>query len=155
MSHAYPEIFQGPRQSSPGSARSGEASPSRLRGQSGHHRELDRPGGIPGDWVALAPTGAEITTVTRWIDAGGAATGSTTFVGGLASPGSYVARTLSNNTYVLVSQSPALDVRSRRTWRGQRFAGLRLRAGLPGAGGAAAATAATRSTIALPDIVRL
>jgi hypothetical protein len=66
--------------------------------------------GVPLDWVALAPAGSAMTTVTRWLYAGSAASGSLTFTLGLSTPGSYVARTFSNDTYTLVQESAAFTV---------------------------------------------
>lgn len=68
---------------------------------------------LPGnaqDWIALAPAGSPVTTTTRWVYTGGTAMGSTTFVSGLPSPGSYVARAFQNDTYVLLGESPVFTV---------------------------------------------
>lgn len=66
--------------------------------------------GAPGDWIALAPDGSGPTTVTRWVYAGGAAAGSTTFAGGLLAPGTYVARTFVDDSYNQVQESAAFTV---------------------------------------------
>jgi len=62
------------------------------------------------DWIALAPQGAGATTVTRWVYTGGASSGSTTFVGGLATAGSYVARAFLNDTYTMLGESAVFTV---------------------------------------------
>lgn len=68
---------------------------------------------LPGnaqDWIALAPSGSSLTTVTRWVYTGGAVTGMTTFAFGLSAPGDYVARAFANNTYSLVGESAPFTV---------------------------------------------
>jgi hypothetical protein len=66
--------------------------------------------GTAGDWIALAPTGSPLTAATRWVYTGGLSAGTTTFIGGLGADGTYVARTFSNNSYSLVSQSASFRV---------------------------------------------
>jgi hypothetical protein len=66
--------------------------------------------GVPGDWVAIAPQGSPMTTITRWVYAGSQTAGSTTFVEGVSSAGTYVARTFSDNTYNLIVESSAFTV---------------------------------------------
>lgn len=65
--------------------------------------------GAPGDWVALAAMDSPLTEVARWAYAESAAAGSTTFTGGLPE-GLYIARTFSNNTYNLISESAVFAV---------------------------------------------
>jgi hypothetical protein len=66
--------------------------------------------GAAGDWVALAPSSSPLTAATRWVYTGGLSAGTTTFIGGLGADGTYVARTFSNNSYSLVSQSASFRV---------------------------------------------
>lgn len=68
--------------------------------------------GMPGnanDWIALAPAGSPMTSVTKWAYIGGAASGSRTLEG-LVPGGSYVARGFDNDTYTLVGESDPFDV---------------------------------------------
>ena len=61
------------------------------------------------DWVAIAPAGSAMTSVTRWAYTGGAASGSAQ-LSGPATGGSYVARGFSNDTYTLEGESAAFTV---------------------------------------------
>lgn len=69
--------------------------------------------GLPGnanDWIALAPDGSADTTALLWVYTGGQAAGSTTFVGGLGTAGSYVARAFEDDSYNKLGESTAFDV---------------------------------------------
>lgn len=63
----------------------------------------------PKNWVAYAPAGSPDTTVTRWAYTGGLAAGSLTFEG-TVTPGMYVARTFSNDTYTKTGESAVFVV---------------------------------------------
>lgn len=67
----------------------------------------DMPGNL--DWVAIAPDGSDLLTVSHWAYTGGAAAGTTTFTTGEV-PGSYVARAFTNDGYDLVVESAAFTV---------------------------------------------
>jgi hypothetical protein len=69
--------------------------------------------GLPGnanDWIALAPQGSADTSVTLWVYTGGQVSGSTTFTGGLATAGSYVARAFEDDSYNRLGESTAFNV---------------------------------------------
>ncbi len=64
--------------------------------------------GLPGnanDWVALAPAGSDVTTVTSYVYTGGAAGGSHVF-SGPGTPGNYVVRTFLDDSYSMVAEAP-------------------------------------------------
>ncbi|MFN0247151.1 MAG: hypothetical protein ACKV2T_09585 [Kofleriaceae bacterium] len=67
------------------------------------------PGG-PDDWVALAPAGSAPTVFTSWMYTGGAVDGSVVFSQGVASAGTYVARTFAPNSYVVSGESAPFTV---------------------------------------------
>jgi hypothetical protein len=69
--------------------------------------------GLPGnanDWIAIAPDGSADTSVLLWVYTAGQAAGSTTFVGGLGSAGSYVVRAFENDSYTRLGESAAFTV---------------------------------------------
>jgi hypothetical protein len=57
------------------------------------------------DWIALAPAGSPVTTVTRWAYVTTAAAAGTQQLEGPVPGGSYVARAFDNNTYTLMGES--------------------------------------------------
>jgi hypothetical protein len=69
---------------------------------------------LPGnakDWVALAPSGSPVTTVSTWVYTGGAVNGNTLFnVAGTLPAGTYVARAFVNDSNTLIAESPAFPV---------------------------------------------
>lgn len=66
--------------------------------------------GNPGDYVALAPAGSAVSTISKWLFSGGTVNGSRTFAPGLPNVGMYVARTFSPNTYIMSGQSVPFEV---------------------------------------------
>ncbi len=56
------------------------------------------------DWIAIAPSGSPLTTVSKWAYTGGGASGSTTLVNPLTA-GTYVARAFDAGTYTLMGES--------------------------------------------------
>jgi acid phosphatase type 7 len=64
--------------------------------------------GNPTDWIALAPTGSALTTVTRWAYVA-TASGSRAFESPVAG-GSYVARAFKNDRYALMGESDPFTV---------------------------------------------
>lgn len=65
--------------------------------------------GNANDYVAIAPDGSPLTTITRWVYTGGAASGSH-LLEGPAAGGSYVARAFDNDSYTLMGESDAFTV---------------------------------------------
>lgn len=66
---------------------------------------------LPGnasDWVGLAPSGSEPTSVVKWVSTGGASSSSYTF-SGLAN-GTFVARAFAEDTYTVVAESNEFSV---------------------------------------------
>ena len=61
------------------------------------------------DWVAIAPAGSPLTTITKWTYTNGAASGSVQLEGP-GSGGSYVARGFSNDSYTLQGESDPFTV---------------------------------------------
>ncbi len=60
--------------------------------------------GTATDWVAIAPSGSPLTTVSRWAYTGGGASGSKTLANPLTA-GTYVARAFDADTYTLMGES--------------------------------------------------
>jgi len=72
--------------------------------------------GLPGnatDWIAIAPSGSAATSYVAWVYTNGQTSGTAAFVAG--APGSYVARSFTNNTYNLAAESAAFTVASSTT----------------------------------------
>ncbi|MFN0247153.1 MAG: hypothetical protein ACKV2T_09595 [Kofleriaceae bacterium] len=68
--------------------------------------------GTPGnanDWIAIAPDGSELSTVTTYVYTGGTASGSHQFAG-FATGGTFVVRAFLDNTYTLLAQSSSFTV---------------------------------------------
>lgn len=68
--------------------------------------------GLPGnatDWVALAPSGSDLTNVLKWQYTGGDVSGDALFPGVTAN-GTYVARAFSADTYELVAESSEFSI---------------------------------------------
>lgn len=61
------------------------------------------------DWISIAPSGSDDTTVSQWVYTNGAASGSVTF-GGSPQPGTYVARAYSNDTYTKEGESAPFTI---------------------------------------------
>lgn len=60
------------------------------------------------DWIAIAPEGSPLTTVTTWIYTGGQASGQHAF--DPLAAGTYVARAFLDNTYTLLDETAAFTV---------------------------------------------
>lgn len=66
--------------------------------------------GTPGDWVALVPAGARADVITQFAFTDQSRNGSAVFTGGLATPGTYVARTFAPDTYYISGESAPFTV---------------------------------------------
>jgi hypothetical protein len=60
------------------------------------------------DWVAIAPAGSSLSTVTTWVYTNGVSTGQNTF--GMLAAGSYVARAFLDNSYTLLDETTPFTV---------------------------------------------
>jgi hypothetical protein len=57
------------------------------------------------DWVALAPAGSPVSSVTRWVYTGGATSGTHAFSDGIPTVGNYVVRGFVNDTSSMIAES--------------------------------------------------
>lgn len=67
----------------------------------------------PKDWIAIAPAGSPVASVTRWVYTGGASSGTYVFADGIPTVGSYVVRGFVNDTSQVIAESLPFVVQDR------------------------------------------